>query len=71
MYTTGREPGGRQKAEGRSLGVLKFFDGIRGVKISEGKKAGWFFFPDAIERLSICNIIENHCTSEVPYFLVQ
>ena len=28
-------------------------------------------FLDAIEILNICNIIENHCTSEVPYFLVQ
>ena len=71
MYTTGREPGGGEEAEGRSLGVLKFFEGLRGVKISEGKKAGCYFFSDAIERLSICNIIENHCTSEVPYFLVQ
>ena len=28
-------------------------------------------FLDAIEILNICNIIENHFTSEVPYFLVQ
>ena len=51
------------------LGVLKFFEGKRGgVKISEGRRGGCYFFLDAIERLSICNIIENHCTSEVPYF---
>ena len=28
-------------------------------------------FLDAIERLSICNIIKTQYTCEVPYFLVQ
>ena len=36
-----------------------------------GQERGILIFLDAIEILSICNIIENQYTSEVPYFLVQ
>ena len=36
--------GGGGGGVGRSLEVLKYFEGIRGIKISEGKKAGCYFF---------------------------
>ena len=35
------------------------------------EEGGMLIFSDVIKRLSICNIIENHWTSEVPYFLVH